>query len=73
VKAPGEKTFRRGLTLTQAILIAGGLNGKAKEARLSRDSGNGFLVMTRYKLQDIDSGKRPDPVIQPGDRITVVK
>jgi protein involved in polysaccharide export with SLBB domain len=73
VKSPGEKTFRRGLTLTQAILIAGGLNDKAKEARLSRDSGNGFLVMTRYKLQDIDSGKRPDPVVQPGDRITVVK
>ena len=73
VKDPGEKTFRRGLTLTQAILIAGGLNDKGKEARLSRDSGNGFLVMTRYKLQDIDSGKRPDPLVQPGDRITVVK
>ncbi|MFN2493688.1 MAG: SLBB domain-containing protein, partial [Pyrinomonadaceae bacterium] len=27
VKAPGEKTFRRGLTLTQAIIAAGGLSG----------------------------------------------
>jgi polysaccharide export outer membrane protein len=71
VKAPGEKTFRRGLTLTQAIIAAGGLSKKAKEARLARDNGKGFLVVNRYKLKDIDSGKVPDPVIQPGDRITL--
>jgi protein involved in polysaccharide export with SLBB domain len=73
VKAPGEKTFRRGITLTQAILSAGGLMGKPKEVRVSRDAGNGFLVMARYNLNEIDSGKRPDPLIQPGDRITIVK
>lgn len=71
VKSPGEKTFRRGLTLTQAIIAAGGLSKKAKEARLGRDNGKGFLVVSRYKLKDIDSGKVPDPVIQPGDRITL--
>lgn len=71
VKSPGEKPFRRGLTLTQAIIIAGGLNGKSGEARLARDDGKGFLVMIRYKLKDIDSGKRPDPLIQAGDRITI--
>jgi protein involved in polysaccharide export with SLBB domain len=73
VKSPGEKVFRRGLTLTQAILSAGGLEGKANEIRLGRDDGRGFVVMTRYKLKDIESGKQPDPLIQPGDRITVVK
>lgn len=72
VKSPGEKTFRRGLTLTQAIIAAGGLNSKASEARLARDDGKGFLSMSRYKLKDIDSGKLPDPLIQPGDRITIV-
>ncbi len=72
VKAPGEKTFRRGLTLTQAIIAAGGLSGKSREARLARDDGKGFLVVSRYKLKDIDSGKLPDPLIQPGDRITIV-
>jgi protein involved in polysaccharide export with SLBB domain len=72
VKAPGEKTFRRGLTLTQAIITAGGLTGKSREARIARDDGRGFLVMSNYKLKNIDSGKRPDPLIQPGDRITVV-
>jgi protein involved in polysaccharide export with SLBB domain len=72
VKSPGEKTFRRGLTLTQAIIAAGGSTKNAKEARLARDNGKGFLVVNRYKLRDIDSGKVPDPVIQPGDRITII-
>lgn len=71
VKLPGEKTFRRGLTLTQAIIAAGGVTPKSKEARVARDDGNGFLVVTRYKLKDIDSGKVPDPVTRPGDRITI--
>ncbi len=71
VKAPGEKIFRRGLTLTQAIIAAGGVTPKAKEARLGRDNGEGFLVVTRYKLKDIESGKVQDPVVKPGDRITI--
>jgi protein involved in polysaccharide export with SLBB domain len=73
VKSPGEKRFRRGLTLTQAIIAAGGLTKTPKEARLARASGKGFLVQSRYKLKDIDSGKVPDPLVQPGDRITIVK
>jgi len=72
VKAPGEKIFRPGLTLTQAIITAGGATGKAKEARLSRDDGKGFLKVTRYKLKEIDSGRLLDPLIQPGDRITII-
>ena len=72
VKSPGEKTYRRGLTLTQAIIAAGGVTSKAKEARLGRDDGRGFLSVTRLKLKDIDSGKIPDPLVRPGDRITIV-
>jgi protein involved in polysaccharide export with SLBB domain len=71
VRSPGEKTFRRGLTLTQAIIAAGGLTKNAKEARLARDNGKGFLSLNRYKLKDVNSGKAPDPVLQPGDRITI--
>jgi hypothetical protein len=44
---------------------------KAKEARLGRDNGEGFLVVTRYKLKDIESGKVQDPLVKPGDRITI--
>jgi polysaccharide export outer membrane protein len=72
VKSPGEKTYRRGLTLTQAIIAAGGVTEKAKEARLARDDGRGFLVVTKFKLKEIESGKVPDPIVKPGDRIMVV-
>jgi polysaccharide biosynthesis/export protein len=71
VKLPGEKTYRRGLTLTQAIIAAGGVTPKSKEARIGRDDGKGFLNVTRFKLKDIESGKIQDPVIKPGDRITI--
>jgi polysaccharide export outer membrane protein len=72
VKSPGEKTYRRGLTLTQALIVAGGVTKKAKEARLGRDDGRGFLTVTRFKLKDIESGKIPDPQVRPGDRIMIV-
>jgi polysaccharide export outer membrane protein len=72
VKSPGEKPFRPGLTLTQAILIAEGLTSKGKEAQLAREKADGFLQVTRYKLKDINSGKLEDPLIQPGDRITII-
>lgn len=71
VKSPGEKVYRRGLTLAQAIIAAGGATSKAKEARLGRDDGKGFLVVTRYKLKEIESGKVQDPPVKPGDRITI--
>lgn len=73
VKSPGEITFRRGLTATQAMIAAGGVIGKPKEIRLGRDDGRGFLIVTKFKLKDIESGKVPDPVVRPGDRIMVVK
>ena len=71
VKLPGEKIYRRGLTLTQALIAAGGVTPTAKEARIARDDGNGFLVVNRYKLKDIESGKVPDPAVKPGDRIMI--
>jgi protein involved in polysaccharide export with SLBB domain len=72
VKSPGERSFREGMTLTQAIMAAGGLTANAKEARIARDDGKGFLADTRFKLKNIESGKSPDPPVQPGDRITIV-
>jgi protein involved in polysaccharide export with SLBB domain len=73
VKLPGEKSFRPGLTLTQAIIAAGGLTKNAKEVRLARDNGKGFLIISHYKLKEVNSGKIADPVLQPGDRITIAK
>lgn len=71
VRFPGEKTYRRGLTLTQAMIAAGGVVGKPKEARLGRDDGRGFLIVTKFKLKEIEAGKVPDPLVRPGDRIMV--
>jgi protein involved in polysaccharide export with SLBB domain len=71
VRAPGEKSFHPGITLTQAILIAGGLSRKSSEIQLAREGANKLLELRRYKLNEINSGKLPDPLIQPGDRITV--
>jgi protein involved in polysaccharide export with SLBB domain len=73
VKLPGEKTFRRGLTLTQVILTAGGVISKAKFAQIARDDGRGFLTMTRIKLGEIESGKEVDPLVKPGDRIMIIR
>ena len=72
VNTPGEHVFRRGLTLTQALIVSGGVVGKHKEARIGRNDAGGFLVVTRFQLKEIESGKVPDPIVQPGDRITVV-
>jgi len=72
VKDPGEKVFRTGLTLTQAILSAGGVTERGKKIQLGRERGGGLLATTNYKLNDINSGKLPDVPIKPGDRIMVV-
>ena len=73
VKTPGEKIFRRGLTLTQAIISAGGVTKKSKVAEIGRDDGQGFLVKTSFKLKDIQDGKAIDPLISPGDRIMILR
>lgn len=73
VKSPGEKTYRRGLTLTQAIISAGGWTPKSKLAEIGRDDGRGFLVGTRFNLKDIQIGKTPDPLIRPADRIMILR
>lgn len=73
VKSPGEKTFRRGLTLMQVILAAGGVGPKAKVAEIARSNENGYLVPTRFNLKEIASGKIADPVVMPGDRISILR
>jgi protein involved in polysaccharide export with SLBB domain len=72
VKVPGEKPYRSGLTLTQAILSAGGVTKKGKKVEVARAQTNGLLGVNMYNLKDINLGKAPDPPVQSGDRITVV-
>jgi protein involved in polysaccharide export with SLBB domain len=72
VNAPGQKAFHSGLTLTQAILAAGGTSRNAgTTVRVSRQSADGRLSSTEFNLRNIQTGKSPDPLIQKGDRIEV--
>jgi protein involved in polysaccharide export with SLBB domain len=73
IKSPGEKTFRRGLTLMQVILASGGVGPKAKVAEIARSNDKGFLVPTRFNLKEIETGKTADPVVKPGDRISILR
>jgi protein involved in polysaccharide export with SLBB domain len=72
INSPGQKDFHAGMTLTQAVLASGGTTrfagGKVKVSRQGQD---GRLVTTEYSLKQVESGKIPDPVLQPGDRLDV--
>jgi tetratricopeptide (TPR) repeat protein len=74
VREPGQREFHAGLTLTQALLAAGGLTGQANAVvNVIRQGEDGRLSTTRYLLADIKSGKTPDPVLRPGDRLEVLR
>jgi hypothetical protein len=45
---------------------------KSKVAEIGREDGQGFLVPMRFSLKDIHSGKAVDPILKPGDRITIL-
>ena len=64
VKFPGEKRYRFGLTLMQAIIMAGGTTSSVAE--IVRD---GDEVGTRFDLKAIETGKAADPLIKARDRI----
>ncbi|MDQ1638832.1 MAG: polysaccharide biosynthesis/export protein VpsN [Pyrinomonadaceae bacterium] len=70
VKLPGQKAYHSGLTLTQAILAAGGAtNGAAGRVRVSRQGSDGRLVNEEFNLRKILDGKVADPLLQKDDRI----
>ncbi len=72
VGAPGERAFREGMTLTQAIIAAGGVTRSTKSTvKVSRQNQSGFLTTSEFDLNAIGDGKAPDPQLQAGDRIEV--
>lgn len=72
VQSGGQKDFQPGLTLTQALLAAGGVTRLAgKIVRVSRQGADGRLVAVEYKLKEIEAGIVPDPTLLPGDRVEV--
>ena len=73
VAAPGEKAFREGMTLTQALLSAGGASQSGKTIKVARRNTAGYLSTNEYNLRSIGEGKTPDPALQAGDRIEVTR
>ncbi len=67
VKFPGEKTYRFGLTLMQAIIMAGGTTSNVAE--IVRDGDE--VVGTRFDLKAIEAGKAADPLVKARDRIVL--
>ncbi|HUE82256.1 MAG TPA: tetratricopeptide repeat protein [Pyrinomonadaceae bacterium] len=74
INYPGQKVFQPGITLLQAILTAGGVTRESDhKVEISREVSAGRLTTIKYSLRSIKAGKTPDPKLQPGDRIEVVK
>jgi protein involved in polysaccharide export with SLBB domain len=73
VEAPGQKDFHSGITLTQAILAAGGALHSSKIALVARHAKDGLLSTSKYDLKEIMTGVAPDLVLQPGDRVEVIR
>lgn len=70
----GQKDFYSGITLTQAILASGGLRKiNAKQVVIRRKNAEGLLISTAYNLKDIKDGKIPDPQIEAGDTIEILR
>jgi protein involved in polysaccharide export with SLBB domain len=61
------------MTLTQAILSAGGASPSGKTIKVARRNASGFLSTNEYNLRAIQDGKTPDPVLEAGDRIEVTR
>lgn len=74
VTSPGEKEFRDGMTLTQALISAGSISRSGKTTvKVARRGANGFLTMNEYHVSSIQDGKAQDPLLQAGDRIEVTR
>ncbi len=71
VAAPGEKTLRPGMTLTQVLLSAGADLSTKKVAKIARRNPAGLLSTIEYDVSSIAQGKTPDPQIVAGDRVEV--
>ena len=74
VREPGQRDFHAGMTLTQAVLAAGGAlaQGGATVA-VTRQGDDGRLSTERYNLAEIKAGRVPDPALRPGDRVEVLR
>ncbi|HEV2860611.1 MAG TPA: tetratricopeptide repeat protein [Pyrinomonadaceae bacterium] len=74
VREAGQKEFHTGMTLTQVLLAAGGVQAPGSAfAVVTRQGDDGRLSTARYNLAEIRAGRTPDPTLRPGDRVEVLR
>jgi tetratricopeptide (TPR) repeat protein len=74
VRQPGQREFHDGLTLTQAVMAAGGdLPPGASVVAVTRQDSQGRLATTRHSLKEIRGGRATDLLVRAGDRLEVLK
>lgn len=73
VQKPGNFPFQPGMTLVQAISLAGGLNSiaQSQSVRLTRRVRSGGTQTVSIDLDRINSGESQDVPLQAGDRVFV--
>jgi hypothetical protein len=59
IASTGEREFREGMTLTQALLAAGGPRDPKSHVKVARRNSNGFLATEEFNLSAIAVGKLP--------------
>lgn len=74
INSAGQKDFHAGITLTQAILASGGLRKpNVRRVIIRRKNEQGLLSPIQFDLTAVKDGKQPDPVLQAGDTLEIVK
>jgi protein involved in polysaccharide export with SLBB domain len=73
VKTPQKIEWRPGLTVSQAVTEAGGVTdlGSPNRTSITRVTKTGETQKIKVRLKDIQKGKKPDIILERGDRITV--
>jgi polysaccharide export outer membrane protein len=73
VESPGEYAYRRGMTLTNLVTLAGGFRTFAKYSNIRVMRGGGTDKARTYgvDMDEILDGEAPDFRLSPGDRVYV--
>lgn len=71
IASGGQKDLIGGLTLYQAVIVAGGTKGDPKKAIIRRKNENGLFNVQEHNLRSIKAGKSMDPMVMAGDVIEI--
>ncbi|MFZ1700511.1 MAG: polysaccharide biosynthesis/export family protein [Pyrinomonadaceae bacterium] len=73
VVSGGRRDLTAGLTMSKAILNAGGARAKAFKVVIRRLNDTKAITRSEYDLRSINAGKIADPLLQNGDVVEVIK